>query len=171
MRNTAYENDMEHSLQVTMIAHALCEIKNKFYGGEVDLQNVLLYAIYHEVSEVITGDLPTPIKYDNPELFESYNQIEQSAVKKIHSMLPEELQDRFEFMFADKSTYEYKIVKAADKISAYIKCVEEEKAGNQEFSKAKESILKGIYELKMEEVDYWMETFSKSYELTIDELN
>lgn len=171
MRNTAYENDMEHSLQVAMIAHALSEIKNELFGGNVDIENVLLYAIYHEASEVITGDLPTPIKYDNPELFESYNQIEQSAVKKIHSMLPDELQDRYNFMFADKSTYEYKIVKAADKIAAYIKCVEEEKAGNKEFSKARETIFQGINDLKMEEVEYWMQTFSGSYELTIDELN
>lgn len=171
MRNTKFENDMEHTAQVAMIAHGLCEIKNRLFEGNVDTQQALVYALYHETSEVMTGDLPTPIKYNNKEILEAFHRLEKSATEKIYSMLPKEIQPGFDDMFLDRNSYEYQIVKAADKISAYIKCIEEEKAGNREFVKAKESIQTAISQLMMEEVDYWMDHFAHSFGLTIDELN
>lgn len=171
MRNTAYENDMEHSMQVTMVAHSLCEIKNCLFGGHVDREKVLLYAMYHEASEVITGDLPTPIKYYNQDILDSFKEMEHLATKKIFAMLPKELQPSYLFMCEDEDNEERRIVKAADKICAYLKCIEEWKMGNSEFSKAKESILKAIRNLHREEVDYWMDHFAESFALTIDKLN
>ena len=171
MRNTAYENDMEHSMMVTMVAHSLCEIAKTLYNKQVDTDKAVLMAMYHETSEVITGDLPTPIKYYNDYIKTSFKDIENKATKTIYDMLPDELKENYEFMLDNSKCIERDEVKAADKICAYLKCVEEMKLGNMEFSKAKERIKKQIDELNMPEVDYWMQNFAKSFELTIDELN
>ena len=124
--NTREENDQEHSLQVAMIAHALATYKNRRYGGNVDVEKVLLYALYHEAAEVITGDLASPIKYFNPGIRDAYKEIERMASEKLLDYLPADFQEDFrELLFPDEESYEWRIVKAADRISAYVKCLEE----------------------------------------------
>lgn len=173
MRNTREENIQEHSLQTAMIAHALALIKNRMFGGNVNAERVLALAVYHEAGEVITGDLATPIKYFNPEIKTAYKQIERVAEEKLVDMLPEALKDDYESLILDRDAEAklYAIVKAADKICAYLKCVEELSAGNSEFEKAKNAIEKTIKEMDRPEVNYFMETFVPSFELTLDELN
>ena len=172
MRNTREENIQEHSLQTAMIAHALALIKNRMFGGNVDAERVLALAVYHEAGEVITGDLATPIKYFNPEIKTAYKQIERVAEEKLVDMLPGELKsDYIELILNRESEPElYAIVKAADKICAYLKCVEELSAGNSEFTKAKKTIEKSIKQMGRPEVDYFMKTFVPSFELTLDEM-
>ena len=173
MRNTREENIQEHSLQTAMIAHALALIKNRMFGGKVNAERVLALAVYHEAGEVITGDLATPIKYFNPEIKTAYKQIERVAEEKLVDMLPEALKGDYESLILDRDVEGelYAIVKAADKICAYLKCVEELSAGNSEFEKAKNAIEKTIKEMDRPEVNYFMETFVPSFELTLDELN
>lgn len=173
MRNTREENIQEHSLQTAMIAHALALIKNRIFGGKVNAERVLALAVYHEAGEVITGDLATPIKYFNPEIKMAYKQIERVAEEKLVDMLPEALKADYESLILDRDAEAelYAIVKAADKICAYLKCVEELSAGNSEFEKAKNAIEKTIKEMDRPEVNYFMETFVPSFELTLDELN
>lgn len=172
MRSTNEENIMEHSLQVTEIAHAIALIKNEMFGGSVDPYRVMCLAVYHETSEVITGDLPTPIKYFNAQINSAYKDLEDLAAEKLIEKLPEELKPLYrEFILADKNTEEYKIMKAADRISAYIKCVEEVKSGNKEFVKAKESIGKDIKSINDEAVKYFIKNILPSFEKTLDELD
>lgn len=173
MRNTHMENIQEHSLQVAMIAHGLAVIRNKYFLGELNPERVMALAVFHEVGEVITGDLATPIKYFNPEIKQAYSEIEEIAKNKLYNMLPIEMQDDFKSLFFTESDDEenWIVVKAADKICAYIKCLEELKAGNQEFSKAKKAIEKEIKQFKLLEVDYFMDNFINSFSLTLDELN
>ena len=173
MRNTREENIQEHSLQTAMIAHALALIKNRMFGGNVNAERVLALAVYHEAGEVITGDLATPIKYFNPEIKTAYKLIERVAEEKLVDMLPEALKGDYESLILDRDAEGelYAIVKAADKICAYLKCVEELSAGNSEFEKAKNAIEKTIKEMDRPEVNYFMETFVPSFELTLDELN
>lgn len=172
MRNTVTENIQEHSLQVAMTAHALAVIRNRFFGGNINPEKVVTLAVFHDVSETITGDLAAPIKYFNPEINDQYKKIEKVANKKLLSMLPDELKPEYKNLLThyDESA-EWKIVKAADKISAYLKCVEELKAGNREFSKAKRAIEKEIRKLQFPEVNYFMKTFAPSFNLSLDELN
>ena len=172
MRNTYQENIAEHSLQCAMIAHALAVLHNK-RGGHVDEKNVALLAVYHETSEVITGDLPTPIKYYNPQIRDSYKKVEAIADRKILSMLPEDLQEDYRPYITGegRDPEEWALVKAADRICAYVKCVEELKAGNMEFSKAAEAVKRSIDEIPIEAVQEFMETFVPSFSLTLDELN
>lgn len=173
MRNTQEENIQEHSLQTAMIAHALAVIKNRLFNGSVNPERIMAYAVYHEAGEVITGDLATPIKYFNPEINRAYKEIERVAVKKLLSLLPEELKGEYEGLLELQSADadEHAIVKAADKICAYLKCMEELKAGNGEFKKAKAAIEKELAGSKMEEVRYFMKEFAPSFNLTLDELN
>ena len=172
MRSVREENIMEHSQQVAVVAHALALIKNKIYNGKVDVAKVVMLAQYHEVGEVITGDLPTPIKYFNPEIKAAYKDLEQIACKRILNTLPESLKSDYEeFILPDTTTYEYKLVKAADRLSAYLKCVEEIKAGNSEFKKAKTSIGNELKKIEMEEVQYYLKEFAPAFELALDELD
>lgn len=172
MRSVREENIMEHSQQVAIIAHALALIKNKIYGGAVDVNKVVLLAQYHEVSEVITGDLPTPIKYFNPEIKTAYKDLEKNASERLIGMLPEELKDEYKvYILPNEDTEEYKLVKCADRLAAYLKCVEEVRAGNSEFKKAKSSIGSELKNLKREEVDYYLKHFAPAYDLTLDELD
>ena len=172
MRSVREENIMEHSQQVAVVAHALALIKNKIYNGNVDVAKVVMLAQYHEVGEVITGDLPTPIKYFNPEIKAAYKDLEQIACKRILNTLPESLKSEYEeFILPDTTSYEYKLVKAADRISAYLKCVEEIKAGNSEFKKAKTSIGNELKKIEMEEVQYYLKEFAPAFELALDELD
>ena len=173
MRNTQVENIQEHSLQVAMIAHALALIRNRLFDGDLDPERVLVLAVFHDVSEVITSDLPTPLKYFNPEISRAYSEIEQVARRKLLDMIPAELKaDYRTVLFQEEAEAEgWKVVKAADKISAYAKCLEELKAGNQEFAKAKDSIEREIAGLELAEVDYFMRKFVRSFSLALDELN
>ena len=171
MRNTYEENIQEHSMQVAMIAHGLALIENKFFGGSYDANYIMVLAAYHEVSEIITGDLPTPIKYYNPKIMKEYKKIENMASIKILNMLPDELQEDYREVISQPYDSNHKIVKAADKIAAYIKCVEELTAGNNEFIRAKAATKKAIDELDLKSVKYFMDTFMESYSLTLDELN
>lgn len=173
MRNTREENIQEHSLQTAMIAHALAIIKNTFFEGNVNAEHVMALAVYHEAGEVITGDLATPIKYFNPEIKKAYKQIEQIAEQKLLKMLPKELKGEFETLMSKREDDKecYAIVKAADKICAYLKCVEELSAGNMEFEKAKDAVAKKIAKIDMPEAAYFMDKFVPSFSLTLDELN
>jgi 5'-deoxynucleotidase len=173
MRNVSRENIQEHSLQTAMIAHNLALVKNKLCGGNVDPQRVMLLAVYHEASEVITGDLATPIKYFNPEIKKAYKDIEKVANERLFSMLPEELKQDYEpvlFPLPEDAEH-WLLVKEADKICAYLKCVEELKAGNMEFSKAERTIYRDLMEMDRPEVKYFMDQFLPSFHLTLDELN
>lgn len=171
-RNTVNENVMEHSWEVATIAHALALIKNRFYGGTVDVNAVVVAALYHDCGEVITGDLPSPIKYHTPEITQAYKAIERQAEQELLNLLPEELQAEYAAVLVeDRIPDEHHIlIKAADTIAAYIKCRTEVKAGNQEFSKAEEAVKTRLENLNMPEVTYFMDTFIDSYGLTLDEL-
>ena len=173
MRNTQVENIQEHSLQVAMIAHALALIRNRLYAGSLDPERVMVLAVFHEVSEVITGDFPSPLKYFNPEISRAYSEIEQIASRKLWDMIPRELQpDYRSVLFREAGDADaWELVKAADKVSAYTKCLEELKAGNQEFAKAKDSLEREIADLGQPEVDYFMREFVRSFTLALDELN
>ena len=171
MYNTRTENDMEHSMQVVFLAHALAAIANRRLDGNVDEGKVALIAAYHDISEVLTGDLATPVKYDNPSIRDSFHAVEDVANEKLLSELPEDLREDFaSYVQPDPDSREYRIVKAADKLSAYIKCLEELQYGNSEFRNAKESIRKQLTELGLPELDIFMEEFAPGFEKTLDEL-
>lgn len=172
MRNTSTENIQEHSLQVSMLAHALAVISNTCFNGNVNPDRVAVLAVYHDSNETLTGDLPTPIKYFNPSIQKAYKDLEDVSKNKLLSMLPDEMKAEYQkILFFDEDSAEGRIVKAADRLSAYIKCLEEEKAGNTEFKKAAASILKKITDMQMPEADYFMEHFIPGFRLTLDELN
>jgi 5'-deoxynucleotidase len=172
MRSVIPENIQEHSLQVTMIAHALALINNKYFDDDVDANEIAVLALYHDVGEVVVGDLPTPVKYFNPQIKTAYSEIEQVARQKLLSLLPEDLQEDYLSIFEPPQGKATQLIKAADKISAYIKCVEEISAGNGEFLKAEQSIKKELekYE-QIPEVQYFMLNFLPSFRLTIDEMD
>ena len=170
--NTREENDQEHSSQVAMIAHALAIYKNRRYGGNVDVEKVLLYAIYHEAAEVITGDLASPIKYFNPGIRDAYKAIERMASQKLMDYLPADFQEDFRaLLFPDEESYEWRIVKAADRISAYVKCLEEYGFGNREFLTAQENIRASVSQMNMPEAEDFMREFAPSFMLPLDALN
>lgn len=171
MRNTFQENIQEHSHQVAVLAHALAVIQNRFYDGQIDPGAVAVAALYHDASEILTGDMPTPIKYDNPDIQSAYKQVEAVAEQKLLSMLPEELRCDFDEAVTIPDPEVHAIVKAADKLSAYIKCVEELKAGNTEFKKAKEQTYAALRQNPIPALKYFMEHFLPGFELTLDELN
>ncbi len=172
MRSVREENIMEHSQQVAVIAHALALINNKILGGNADANKTVLLAQYHEVGEVITGDLPTPIKYFNPEIKNAYKDLEQHASERILNMLPDTLKDEYKaYILPDTDSYEYKLVKGADRLSAYLKCVEEVKAGNSEFKKAKTSIGQELKNSQLPEIQYYLKEFAPAFELSLDELD
>ena len=173
MKSVSEENIAEHSAQVAQIAHALALIKNKKFGGNLDAGRVATMALYHEVSEVLTGDLPTPIKYYNPEIRTAYKEIESIANEKLIGMLPDELRDEYrELIVLEPDSYEAVLVKAADKISAYIKCLEELRSGNREYARAEISLRGAVKEYYVyEEVRYFCATFLDTFRKTLDELD
>lgn len=171
MRSTREENIMEHSQTVAMIAHALVTIHNEIYGGNADVSKTVLYAMYHEVSEVMTGDLPTPIKYYNNSIHGAYKDLERSACNKLVGTLPPEMAKEIApYILADEDCVEYRLVKAADRLAAYTKCQEELRSGNTEFSKAKKSIEEDLHSRNMPEIEYFLTNFAPSLELTLDDL-
>lgn len=173
MRNTSSENISEHSNDVACIAHALAVIKNIRYGGNLNPERAAFFGLYHDMPEIITGDMPTPVKYHSPSLREAFAEVEDMASKKLLSMLPEDMKQYYESaFFPEKQDKElWKIIKAADKISALIKCIEEEKAGNREFTKAFESTKKAITEMNMPECEDFLRDFLPSFYLSLDEQN
>lgn len=172
MRNSDAENLSEHSLEVGMIAHALAVISNVRLGSRLDVGKAALIGMYHDATEIITGDLPTPIKYFNADIKSAYKEIEGVAADKLLAFIPEDMRGYYEPVFKKDKDDEYirKLVKAADKISALIKCIEEEKAGNREFASAKESTEKTLDSMGLKEVEIFKEEFLGSYYLTLDEL-
>ncbi|KFA59827.1 Nucleotidase YfbR, HD superfamily [Gilliamella apicola] len=172
MRNVRTENVSEHSLQVAFVAHALAIIKNKRFNGKINPERVALLAMYHDVSEVITGDLPTPTKYYNPQITVEYKKIEKIAQNKLINMLPKELQDDFRTFIDDDyyGEYEKSIVKQADVLCAYLKTIEELSAGNNEFKLAEQRLKKTLSERNSPEMNYFLEVFVPSFSLSLDEI-
>lgn len=171
MRNTFKENISEHSLEVAMIAHALGVINNKIYGGSVNADRLALMGMYHDATEIITGDMPTPIKYYNPVIRDAYKDVEGIAAKELLTGLPSELREAYVGILDENEDEAglWRFVKAADKLSAYIKCIEEQRMGNQDFEKAGESIKEIIDGMGIPEVDYFVDKFIPAYMLTLDE--
>ena len=170
MRNTAPENVQEHSHQAAVLAHALAVIRNEKFGGHVDAGAVAAAALYHDASEILTGDMPTPIKYGNPAIRSAYKDVEALAERKLLTMLPRELQSAYTPVLTEVPQEVETLVKAADKLSAYIKCVEELKAGNSEFREAAAQTRRALESYGLPEVTYFLETFMDSFSLTLDQL-
>ena len=170
MRNTAPENVQEHSHQVAVLAHALAVLRNEKFGGHVDPGAVAVAALYHDASEILTGDMPTPIKYDNPAIRTAYKDVEAVAEHKLLNMLPEELRGVYAPILTVEDPEIEALVKAADKLSAYIKCVEELKAGNREFEAAARQTREALTEMHLPCLDYFMAHFLDAFQLTLDEL-
>ena len=171
MRNTDPENVQEHSHMVAVLAHALAVIENERFSGQTDPGVVAVAALYHDASEILTGDMPTPIKYDNPDIQTAYKAVEAVSARRLLALLPPELQQVYAPLLGEDAGGElHAIVKAADKLSAYIKCVEELKAGNHEFKQAAEQTLEALKASPLPEVGYFMEHFLPGFSLTLDEL-
>ncbi len=171
MRNTRSENICEHSHEVAVIAHALALITNRHYGGNVDAEKCVMLAVYHDVPEILTGDMPTPVKYYNPAIREAYRQVEQSACDKLVEMLPDDLRDEYDELIRpqDKDSEEMKLVKAADKLSALIKCIEETSQGNREFASARRATEEAIRAMDNPAANEFLENYIPAYELTLDD--
>ncbi|MDC9729378.1 MAG: 5'-deoxynucleotidase [Methyloprofundus sp.] len=171
-RNAYEENVMEHSWEVATIAHALAVIKNRNFNGSVDANAIAVAALYHDVTEVITGDLPTPIKYHSPAIQRAYKTIEQQTRDELLNILPEELQQDYQPLINEdlQPKVNQQIIKAADRISAYLKCQAELKAGNQEFETAAKRISADLMAMEQEEVAYFMRVFAPSCGLSLDAL-
>ena len=172
MRNTQTENLMEHSFETAVLAQTLAIIGKNVYNKSVDANLIASAALYHDCSEIITGDMPTPVKYENKAINKAYKEVETKAKARLVSMIPKELVDDFDTLigFEEKEPELYRYIKAADKISAYLKCISEEQAGNSDFSSAKEHLLDSINALNMEEANYYMDHFLPLYGKTLDQL-
>lgn len=173
MRNTQTENICEHSHDVAVLAHALALLQNQRFGGKVDVQACVMLSVYHDTPEILTGDLPTPVKYENPAIREAYRQVETVSTNKLLSLLPEDMESEYRrWLLPDRETMrdELEIVKAADKLAALIKCIEEIKQGNREFVKARQSTELTLRDMKLPAVDCFLKEFLPAYELTLDEL-
>ena len=172
MRNSCTENICEHSLEVAMIAHMLCVIGNKRFGKNLDANKAALIGMYHDTTEIITGDMPTQVKYYNESIQTVFHKIEDAAAESLLSMIPEDLREEFYGLYfkQEEDTYLWKLVKAADKFSALIKCMEEKKAGNKEFDSAFKSTKASIIAMELPEADCFMEEFIPAYNKNLDEL-
>jgi len=171
MRNTIPENDAEHSLSVAMIAHAIAVIGNTCYDRSSNPEHILALAVYHDATEVMTGDLPTPVKYYSESLRGAYHHLEEISARRLLSLLPPSLSPVFEPYLIQEKGYDRDIVKAADKISAYIKCLEEQRAGNHEFDYAAENIRAILSQNPYPEVQDFLRDYLPAYSMTLDELN
>ncbi|MDR3552795.1 MAG: 5'-deoxynucleotidase [Clostridia bacterium] len=171
MRNTRPENLEEHSLEVAVIAHTLCQLRNTRFAGSVNGERAALLAIYHDVAEIFTGDLPTPVKYFSAEIREAYRKVEAVSLRRLLQSLPQDLRPGYEpLLFPQPGDAElWQLIKAADKLSALIKCIEEEKAGNTEFKQAASAQLKSIAAMQIPEADCFISEFLPGYRLSLDE--
>jgi len=170
MRNTRAENVEEHSFEVAVLAHALAVIGRYVFGKELDPDRTAVCALFHDVPESITGDMPTPVKYYKPELKQAYREVEKAAQEKLLSMLPGELAAVYRPLVYEEDATARRYVKAADKLAAWLKCEEELKAGNTEFKRAGEEIEGVLKDMRMEEVNYFMKHMGKAFKLSLDEL-
>jgi 5'-deoxynucleotidase len=172
MHSTQVENIQEHSLRVAMIAHALAVIRNRMFGGTLHAERLAVRALYHDASEVLTGDLPRPVKYFNPEIEASYRRIEGVAREKLLGMVPAALRSEYAALLGPDAGAEddRALIKAADKLCAYLKCLEEITAGNREFGEAEKTLRRTIEAIDLPEVRYFVETFVPSFRLTLDDL-
>ena len=172
MHSTRPENIQEHSLRVAMIAHALAVIRNRIFAGGVSPDRLAVLGLYHDAAEVLTGDLPRPVKYFNPEIETSYRRIETVAREKLLGMVPDALRADYAALFRPESAaaVEQELVQAADKVCAYMKCLEEVTAGNREFGEAEKTLQQTIEAIDLPEVRYFVQTFVPSFRLTLDEL-
>lgn len=173
MRNSREESLSEHSLDVAMLAHALCIIGNRRFGKNLDCEKAAMIGMFHDVSEIITGDMPTPVKYFNEDIKHIYKDIESDACKKLLSLLPEDMKEDYRKLLMPedgKLEYERRLVKGADKLSAIIKCIEEKKAGNNEFVSAEKTTLETIHRLQLPEVEIFLNEFIPSYGKTLDDM-
>ncbi len=170
MRNTITENISEHSLETAFIAHLLAMYRNVRFGGNVDPERTALLAMFHDVTEIITGDLPTPIKYYSSEIKSEYDRVEEIAKEKIIGYLPEDLQEHYRPLMGktEEEAELWQLVKAADKLSALIKCIEERHMGNMDFSEAEKSTLRAVHEMNLPEAEEFIREFLPSYGLTLD---
>ena len=173
MRNSRVENISEQSLEVAMIAHSLAVIAQMRLGKNIDASRLALMAMYHDSTEIITGDMPTPIKYYSKDIKDAFKEVEHVAAVRLLEMLPEDLREAYEPFFIEKEEDKelWRLVKAADKLSALIKCIEERKAGNLEFKSAERTLKESIMEMQLEEVTVFFEEFMPAYDKTLDELN
>lgn len=174
MRCTQRENVQEHSLQVAVVAHALALVKNKYFGGQVSPEKVALCALFHDASEVLTGDLPTPVKYYNDDIRKAYKEIESHSTEQLVKLLPADFKEEYRRLLSppedDRETHD--LIKAADSLCAYIKCLEELAAGNMEFSRAKKTIEEKLKTFSSRpEVDYFLKHFVPGFSLTLDEIS
>lgn len=169
MRNTRSENLSEHSLETAFIAHALCVIENKRFGGAVNAEKAAVLALFHDTPEIITGDLPTPVKYYSTEIKKAYDDMEKVAVERLLDLLPSDLRPEFEEIYNEKDEHILKIVRAADKLSALIKCRDEIRMGNREFVMAEEAALKAIKGLELPAAEVFVNEFLPSFSLSLDE--
>lgn len=172
MRNTRQENITEHAHEVAVIAHALAVLRNRRFGGRADEARAALLGMYHDLPETLTGDLPTPVKYHSPEIRAAYRAVENTACSRLLQMLPEDLRPAYApFFFPQEEDAQlWPLVRAADKISALAKCMEEEKAGNREFARAKDALLKAVRAMELPEAECFLAEFLPGYALTLDEL-
>lgn len=171
MRNTREENLSEHSLEVAFIAHALGIINNEVFNGSINADRLAILGMYHDVTEIITGDMPTPVKYYNSEIRTAYKKVERAAGQEILTGLPENIRKRYNNLLTESETEKelWIYIKAADKLSALIKCIEERKMGNTDFFKAEQSTLDSIKNMGIAEADYFIEHFIPAYSMTLDE--
>lgn len=171
MNNTRYENLSEHSLEVSMLAHCLVLIHNKRFGGNLNPERASLLALYHDATEIITGDMPTPIKYYNPKIKSAYKEIESVAGENLISMLPDDFKEDFDSIINQNGAEDEKLkvfVKGADRLSALIKCIEEVRLGNDEFKDAKSTIEKSIKDMNLPEIDVFNKEFLQAFYSTLD---
>lgn len=171
MRNTRIESLSEHSLDTAVIAHALGILRNKRFGGSVDAGRLAALAMYHDAGEIITGDLPTPVKYHDEQIRRAYKQVEAEASWRLLSLLPQDLREEYQAVLLPQPGDEelWRLIKAADKLSALIKCIEEERAGNQEFTQAKLAQIKALDEMRLPEADAFRAEFLGAFYKTLDE--
>lgn len=170
MRSSVPENIQEHSHMAAVLAHALGVIRRDVLGRPCDPDACAAAALFHDATEIFTGDLPTPIKYYSPAIREAYHQVEDVAADKLLGMLPGELRGAYEPLLREADPEIRRIVKAADKLSAYIKCLEELEAGNNEFGDAAGEILEALRRMELEEVTWFLEHFAEAFGLTLDGL-
>jgi 5'-deoxynucleotidase len=170
MRNADRENVMEHSYMVAVLAHALAVIRRDVFGGIISPEMCAAAALFHDAPEIFTGDMPTPVKYHDDEMISAYKRVEETAVNKLALSLPDKMRPEYEALLNDGGEVR-DLVKAADKLSAYIKCIEELKTGNEEFRSAAESTLKKLKAMDMPEIDYFIDNFIPAFEMTLDEIS
>ncbi len=173
MRNSEPENISEHSLEVSMLAHCLAVLGNRRLGRSYNAERAAVIGLYHDSNEIITGDMPTPIKYYNAQMQSIFHSIEDNASNALLAMLPEDIREDYESLFFPKEDERelWRLVKAADKLSALIKCIEEGKAGNREFESAKKTLTESIVKMELPEADIFVEEFLPAYYKTLDELS